>query len=285
MLVSIGIPFYNNESTLADAIRSVFAQTCQEWELILVDDGSFDKSLDIAKAVKDPRVRVISDGLNKGLSNRLNQITTLASGKYIARMDADDLMHPYRIKQQVEYLDAHPDVDLLGTGIYSINSLNEIVGSRGLNHINTASDAVLRRGLFIHPSVTGRAKWFRENTYSEQYIRAEDYELWLRTSNKSKFRSIQSALMFYREEQTNIKKYLKSNKCQRKIIWNYGPKIVGYLNTTLLIFLSHLKGFIYSLFTLIGKQNWLINKRNSQLSEEERKSAERILNQILTTQI
>ncbi len=74
MQVSIGIPFYNNEQTLVDTIRSVFAQTYQGWELILVDDGSSDRSLEIARSVDDERVRVITDGQNKKLPARLNQI-------------------------------------------------------------------------------------------------------------------------------------------------------------------------------------------------------------------
>src|SRR5438309_10301144 len=89
--VSIGIPFLNARRFLADAVRSVFAQTCDDWELLLVDDGSTDGSLDVVRSIDDPRVRVISDGTNRGLCARLNQIASLARGKYLARMDADDL--------------------------------------------------------------------------------------------------------------------------------------------------------------------------------------------------
>jgi glycosyltransferase involved in cell wall biosynthesis len=75
--MTIGIPFYNAEAYLGDAIRSIFAQTYHDWELILVDDGSTDRSLEIARAVRDPRVRVISDGQNRRLPYRLNQITAV----------------------------------------------------------------------------------------------------------------------------------------------------------------------------------------------------------------
>ena len=115
MRVTIGIPFYNAKHTLADAIRSVFAQTFQDWELILADDGSTDGSAEIARMVDDPRVTVISDGMNRGLPYRLNKITELARADYIARMDADDLMHPERLTLQVQYLDANPAVDVVST--------------------------------------------------------------------------------------------------------------------------------------------------------------------------
>jgi len=82
--VTIGLPFYNAEKYLTDAIRAVFAQTHQHWELILIDDGSTDGSLKIAKSVQDPRVRVYSDGKNKKLAARLNEITKLAKYEYIA---------------------------------------------------------------------------------------------------------------------------------------------------------------------------------------------------------
>src|SRR5690349_10645893 len=107
-LVTVGIPFFNNASSLSDALRSIFAQTFTDWELILADDGSTDESLSIARSVRDPRVMVMSDGGNRGLVFRLNQITSAARGKYIARMDADDLSHPARLQRQVSLLERDP---------------------------------------------------------------------------------------------------------------------------------------------------------------------------------
>src|SRR3954468_15780628 len=103
--VTIGLPFVNSGETLPNAIRSVFAQTYDDWELILCDDGSTDISLEIARSVRDARVRVLSDGKNVGLPCRLNQIAAVARGEMLARMDADDLMHPNRIAAQVALLD------------------------------------------------------------------------------------------------------------------------------------------------------------------------------------
>src|SRR5215207_5701854 len=120
--VTIGLPFYNAANTLASAVRSVFAQTYHDWELILVNDGSSDRSLEIADAVKDPRIRVMSDGRNKGLAARLNEITSSACGRYIARMDADDLMHPDRLARQVALLQTRPRVDVVGTATYATDA-------------------------------------------------------------------------------------------------------------------------------------------------------------------
>ena len=107
MNVTIGISFYNAEDYLSDAIKSILVQTYSHWELILIDDGSKDNSLKIADtyAAKDKRIRVISDGMNKKLPYRLNQITSEAKGDYIARMDADDVIAVDRIEKQVNFLE------------------------------------------------------------------------------------------------------------------------------------------------------------------------------------
>ena len=96
-MVTIGIPIFNAEATLLETVQSVISQTVRDWELILIDDGSRDGSLAIANSIQDPRIRVLSDGVNKGLPARLNQIVDEAKYDLIMRMDADDLMHPQRL--------------------------------------------------------------------------------------------------------------------------------------------------------------------------------------------
>ena len=121
-MVTIGLPFYNAEKYLALAIESVLQQTYTNWELLLLDDGSTDNSLSIAQsyAQKDSRIKVISDGKNKNLATRLNELPSLAQGLYLARMDADDIMHSARIERQLSVLKAHPEIDVLGTNAYII---------------------------------------------------------------------------------------------------------------------------------------------------------------------
>ena len=118
-LVSIGMPVFNCEKTLNIAVQSILNQTYSNWELILIDDGSEDKTLEIANSFQDSRIKVIADGRNQQLPIRLNQAIALSRGKYFARMDGDDVSYPERLQRQVEYLEQHPEIDLLGTG--SIN--------------------------------------------------------------------------------------------------------------------------------------------------------------------
>src|SRR4051794_36827493 len=113
-LVSIGMPVRNNEKTLGVAVRSIVRQTYPQWELLLINDGSTDGTLEVARGFCDERIRVIDEPESRGLPARLNQAVAAARGEYFARMDGDDLSYPERLERQVAYLQAHPEVDLVG---------------------------------------------------------------------------------------------------------------------------------------------------------------------------
>ena len=286
MRVTVGIPFFNNEKTLLNAIKSVFCQTFQDWELILIDDGSSDNSLNIARRIRDPRVRLISDGVNKGLIARLNQMVNMARGEYFARMDADDLMHPDRLQKQVEFLDAHPDVDFVATATYIINDQNQVTGKRGDIMSNISAKDVLRRSRFTHPTITGRTVWFRNNTYDPLFVRAEDRELWCRTFGRAQAAILPEPLFFYRELGSfNISKYIASKKTDMKIITKYGPSIVGYLGTFSLLCKEWMKCIIYKIFTLIGLEQILIRRRSKAISDKEKEIAEKVISDILSISV
>ncbi|HCT41975.1 MAG TPA: glycosyltransferase family 2 protein [Moraxellaceae bacterium] len=221
--VTIGIPFYNAEKFLLDAIRSVFAQTYKDWELILIDDGSTDRSLDIAMSVDDPRVRVISDGHNRRLPYRLNQIVAEAQYDYVARMDADDLMARDRIERQVSILMARHDVDIVSTGVCSITNDGFPVGIRCVQQSQRLNlvDVVAGRSGIVHASVVARRSWFLRNPYDTRQILTEDYELWLRAYMRGDLRRVILAdpLYFYREDgNVTASKMLHAYASQRSII-------------------------------------------------------------------
>ena len=285
MTISIGLPFFNNSATLLDALRSVFAQTYQDWKLILVDDGSSDNSLAIARAVRDPRVRVYSDGVNRGLSNRLNQIARLAQTPYLVRMDADDIMHPERLVKQYRYLEENPKVDLVGSAVYSIDEHGSPSGVRGQMPLDLRPESVLRKGLLIHPTILGRTDWFCRNPYDPQFLRAEDHELWCRSIAHSTFARIAEPLLFYREGQVSLNNYLVSQRTDRKIFRQYGPAIVGEWRTTGLALRTFAKGGIYWLCSQIGLGRHLVSLRNSRIKPEEQAEALKILQRINRTLI
>lgn len=284
--VSIAIPFYNAHRTIADAVKSVFAQTFQDWELILIDDGSRDGSADVVKQINDPRVRVLSDGANHGLSARLNQIASLAQGQYLARMDADDLMHPERIARQIAFLDENPNTDVIDTATYTVDDDLTPLGIRGDAPLDSNPEAVLRTGLLIHPTIMGRTAWFRQNPYDGAFIRAEDRELWCRTCMNTRFARLCEPLFFYRETLAgNLQNYLKTGVTIRKILRQYGPPLIGSYRTSLLVSQFALRNAVYRAATAVGAQGQLIRRRNRTLTQNERNTAQAIVTQILATPV
>jgi len=284
--VTIGIPFLNARRTLADAVRSVFAQTHGDWELLLVDDGSTDGSSDVVRGVDDPRVRLTVDGRRLGLCARLNQIAGAARGAYLARMDADDLMHPERIARQLEHLRANPGVDLVDTATFTVDDDLTPLGIRGEGPLDPRPEAVLRDGLLIHPTITGRTEWFRRNPYDGRFVRAEDRELWVRTCATTAFARLREPLFFYREAPAgNLANYLRTERTVRDVLRRYGPRLVGAEGTRRLVLRSRLKSMAYLLGTRLGVQGRLIRRRNRALAPAEAREARRVLTEIWLTPV
>ena len=263
MYITIGIPFYNAEYFLLDAIKSVFAQTHEKWELILLDDGSDDRSLEIAQSINDPRVRVYSDGKNKKLASRLNEIVKLAKYDIIARMDADDLMSPYRIEKQIQILEKNSDIDLISTGIYSINdSFNPISVRYHSDNVINLSDLLFRKGGagIVHASIVAKKEFFVRNPYNENYPIAQDFGLWIKCLRKNDLNIfiIKDPLYFYREEGSlNIKKILLAYKFERLFFKKYLKKYKFRL-----ILRSYSKSLLYMIVNSFGFFGTLIRMRN-----------------------
>jgi len=284
-LVSIVIPFFNNETTLLDAIKSVFAQTYTNWELILLNDGSKDNSLQLAKSIKDNRVRVISDGQNRGLVFRLNQTPSLVNGEFIARMDGDDLMHPERIAKQMKEFFNNPDLDVVDTGAYSIDELGNPIGVRGLIPINYSPEYILKNAMLLHASIVAKKEWFEKYSYDPIYIRAEDRELWLRSYNSSNYGRVMEPLYIVREGKVNVKNYLRGLKTVIKIYKVYGFKILPFFKIRIEIIKSYFKIFVVFFLGLFNIHNIITKRRNKPLSDEESKRVSVIIKQIKDLEI
>lgn len=214
-LVTIAIPIFNADKYLSYTILSVINQSYENWELLLMEDGSTDNSLLIAQkfAKADRRIRLIYDGENKGLVSRLNQSIDLAKGVFYARMDADDIMAITRISKQVNCLLKDNTIDVCGCSTMLIDSSNNIMGSQNMTGVYD---------LFVHPTVMGRTEWFRRNHYDSAAVRIEDRDLWLRTYRYSKFFNIPEALFFYRAFGTpSSSQNLASNKRLRALYKHY----------------------------------------------------------------
>ena len=288
MKVTIGISFYNSETTLGDAVRSIFAQTFKDWELILIDDGSTDGSLRIARSIDDPRVSVLSDGKNLGPPARLTQLSDIANGKYLARMDADDMMHPLRIEKQVQWLDERTYVDVLDSGIWTIDSRNNPIGIRDCHALEATPRRCLIDGLLNQPTVMGRIEWMRRNRYDFDYRRAQDHELWCRAvvNGDCRFERLPEPLLFYREEGSiDLRKMLLTHAFVRRTIRRYGPRLVGVPQTWKYLAQSYMKSLAWKIACPCGIPRFLYHRRSRALSDECRNSAGCTIQTILQTDV
>jgi glycosyltransferase involved in cell wall biosynthesis len=276
--VTIGISFKNPGEYFELAIKSVFAQTFSEWELILIDDGSNDNSLEFAKNITDDRVRVYSDGYSQGLNIRLNQMVQLAKAPYFFRMDADDIMHPLRIEKQYEVLNQYDDslAVVVGSAAYSIDDTSSVVGLRQC--APTQHDSFKARHSFIHPTVAAKTAWFRANPYSEEpkFNRCQDAELWCRTTATTKFVNLQEPLLFYREANAfSFDKYLATSLGLMHAIDVYYSQ-----NKFQLLYLRSkelLKLLCFMLLTTLSMTDLLISKRYNKIDFDVQSEADRVL--------
>lgn len=186
--VSIVLPVYNAANSISAAVRSCLEQSCENFELIIIDDGSTDDTANILREIseKDPRVKIISN-LHKGIVAALNDGIAAAEGIYIARMDADDLMYPERIQKQIKFLDENPHAGLVSCLVEHGGHPELQEGyARYIHWINsttTAEEISLNRFVespLAHPSVMFRKALVEKHGGYREGDFPEDYELWLR---------------------------------------------------------------------------------------------------------
>jgi len=205
--VSIALSMHNAASTIEQALRSLLAQSYTHWELILIDDGSSDDGLARAQRYADQRFRVVAGGQREGLAARLNQAIELARGRYLARMDADDIAYPERLERQFAYLQAHPEVDLLGAGMMVFAGDGR---PAGVYNVQTTHQAICARPLsgfyLAHPTWMGRTIWFRKWRYDVTCRKAQDQDLLLRAWRSSHYAALPEPLVGYRQDALSLRK-------------------------------------------------------------------------------
>jgi glycosyltransferase involved in cell wall biosynthesis len=183
--LSVIMPIYNTEKYLRLAIDSILTQTFTDFELIIIDDASTDSSLAVAESYRDPRIKVIRNDRNQGVRVTANQGHRLARAEYVARMDGDDISLPDRFKLQVDFLDAHPHIAVVGGQSIKIDTQGHKVAE--YRRILPTDFASLRwyagyECPFVNPTVMYRNPiiWGKLNGFDESVTFAEDYHLWIR---------------------------------------------------------------------------------------------------------
>lgn len=210
VIVSVIMPVYNTrEEFLREAIESILNQTFKEFEFIIIDDASMEKIKAIINSYNDKRIRVLTNENNLGVTKSLNKGLSIARGKYIARMDSDDISFFDRFEKQVNYLESNPKVNILGTYVYDGDKIRGEFVDISQKERNTLF--LLENVGPIHPSVMIRRSFLKHNNliYNEDYPVAQDYDLWIRCNTLTNICFYHEPLLFRRKHTEQIGKKRK----------------------------------------------------------------------------
>jgi len=276
-IVTVLIPVYNCQKYLREAIDSILNQTFEDFELLIIDDGSRDASYKIIKSYDDPRIRTIQNKKNHGLVITRNKGVASARGKYIAFLDCDDIAHPERLTEQVSFLEQNPEFGMVGSWIEMIDENSRLTGEVMLY---TASPEEIPRILLFSNYFAQSAVLIRKNTLPSvpyrSYSVAEDYDLWVRIAQKTKVWNLQKILVKYRVHQSSAT-FTHANKMSgyvRDIVRDQLLAIgLDPTKEELDIHAKIAQGDCFKNIVLIGKvESWLLKLYKANLSSRNYQS-------------
>jgi hypothetical protein len=210
MQVSVLLPVFNGADTLGSAINSILTQTLRDFELIIVNDGSTDDTLAVARSFSDARIRVVDLKTNRGLINALNTGLAETRGEFLARMDHDDICHSERLQRQVDALRGTNAV-ICGSAIQPFGAI------RGKPITYPLEDGQIRAALpvvspFAHPTVMMRAEVCRRLGYLASALHCEDYNLWWRMAGEGSMMNLPDVMLQYRFHDSQISAIQRQNQ-------------------------------------------------------------------------
>jgi glycosyltransferase involved in cell wall biosynthesis len=212
-LITVGMPVYNCESTVAESIASILNQTFTDWELVILDDGSRDATVAVARKFADPRIRVVEGGRNRRLAACLNVIVAECRTRLFARMDGDDIAYPGRFEKQLLLLEGNPELDLIGSSSLIFDHAGV---AHGLRRADLTHKDICGRPWSVsnlaHVTWMGRTTWFQRNPYDASTVCAQDRDLLTRTRRTSRFAALPDVLMGIRESAPLWRKLRPSRK-------------------------------------------------------------------------
>lgn len=256
-LVSIILPTHNRASYISTAIESALSQSFKDFELIIINDGSTDKTSKIISEFekRDSRVRSIANKHNLGLVKSLNKGIKNANGKYIARIDDDDFWcESNKLEKQTKFLDSNPEYVLVGGGAIITNKEGKEV-ARVLypEYDEDIRKEILFYSPFAHPSIMFRKDaWGRVGGYDEELFYSEDWDLWMKFGRVGKFHNLQEYFLNYLQGEqnrsnNNIRRYMRLNLSLRK---RYRNDYLGFRR-------AYLLGWAYYLYFFLPRKNFL----------------------------
>lgn len=275
--ISVVMAVFNAESSLLWAIESVLNQNFDDFEFIIVNDGSSDNSRNIILSYSDSRIKLIDNAQNMGLIYSLNLGVAKSTGKYIARMDADDISYPERFQTQLNFLEVNPNVDLVSCKALVFFDGEHILGT--LPFLNTHEKICKQpwRGFFMpHPTWMGKSEWFKRFQYP-QVLRAEDQALLLDAYPTSYFASLDKVLLGYKQQPFNFPKTFlaRRNLLAYQLVKFLKRHEWGYFVFALLVFI--LKVVIDLIATVPALKKAFFYRMSNNVRLDEVKSFENLI--------
>lgn len=208
--VTVLMPVYNAEKYLCEAISSILNQTLKDFEFLIINDGSTDGTAKILQSYRDPRIKIINNKKNLGLTKSLNKGLKAAKGEYIARMDADDISLPERLERQIEIAKKNPWIAVIATGVeFFVDAFNKKnivdLGQSGNETELVEFGDLLKTNILAHGSVLFKKRNILAlGGYNEKFEKAQDYDLWLRVAKQGKIIKLKEILYLKRLHFSNI---------------------------------------------------------------------------------
>ena len=254
--ISVIMPIRNsNNEYLKESVESILNQTYSDFELLIIDDSDNNDNKNFLKSYNDTRIIVI-EGNRKGLASALNKGISHAEGEYIARMDADDISMPERFSKQVEYLDNHPEISVLGTNFQSFPQIKEFIYPQSPDYFD-----IIQGCCIGHPTVMMRLSDIKKYNlyYNEDFKFSEDYELWSRAVRYTNIANLQEILLKYRI----VKGAFRANL---DTVEKYDRKI----ESDMISFLTKNKKYQKIIYRLLKKKHYTFLQRLFSINNERK---------------
>lgn len=195
--ISVIMPVHNGLPFLKEAVESILNQRFKDFEFIIVEDASTDRSFEYLKSIRDRRVKILKNPKNMGVAKSLNRALKASRGHYIARMDADDINLPQRLQAQLEFMTNHPEVDICGSWVNIIDKNGQLIGNKKpVTGYQQIKKALSWYSPVIHPTFFAKRKFYEDiGGYDQNFDMAEDYELLVRAKDRFEIVNIPKILL------------------------------------------------------------------------------------------
>ncbi len=237
--ISVVLPAYNAARWIGESLESILSQSFDDFELIVVNDGSTDGTASVVERFGDPRIRLMSNDTNRGIIFSLNRGIEESRGRYIARMDADDIARPERLARQIAFMEAHPEVGLCGTWARKFVPCGPRWVQRGPTDSRSLKATLLFSTPFIHPTVMIRRSVLSVHNlrYDQAFPMVEDYRLWCEMALTTELAIIPEVLLEYRVSLASVTGAVFLDRARWKIrreillrVWcDYIKETLGFL--------------------------------------------------------